>query len=147
MLGLGTFINNIAHHLKREFERAARPHGLTLLQWRVLSVLSHEEGITQKKLSSTLEVSPMTISDVLERLEAADLVVRKVDAKDSRAKAVWATAKGIELREKMYVIAVDIYERSVDGISADDKQAMVRALKQMSANLDVMEGQEREINE
>ncbi len=146
MLGLGTYINNIAHHLKREFERAARPYGLTLLQWRVLGALSSEEGITQKNLSAKLEVSPMSISDVLERLETADLIVRKVDSRDSRAKSVWVTAKGLELRESMRDVALDVYERAVAGIDTDDKQAMLRALKQMSANFEAMEEQAKEKN-
>lgn len=67
VLGLGLLLNNAEQQLNREFERAARPHGLTLLQWRVLGALAAEDRQIQKSLATRLEASLMSISDVRER--------------------------------------------------------------------------------
>jgi DNA-binding MarR family transcriptional regulator len=133
---LGLMLHNAANLLKREFERVARPHGLTLLQWRVLGQLSRENGLTQTALGARLEASPMTISDVVERLEAAGLVTREVDRSDSRAKIVRITAAALPLVERMRAVAAEVYERALDGIDEADRAAMERALMRIASNLE-----------
>jgi DNA-binding MarR family transcriptional regulator len=134
--GLGLLLHNAANLLKREFERAARPHGLTLLQWRVLGELSRNEGLTQTALGGRLEASPMTISDVIERLEIAGFATREVDPSDSRAKLVAITTKARALVEEMRAVADEVYGKAVDGIDEADRAAMIRALTRIAANLE-----------
>ena len=136
MQSLGLMLHNAASLLKREFERAVRPHGLTLLQWRVLGQLSREDGLTQTALGACLEASPMTISDVVERLEAAGLVAREVDPSDSRAKIVRITAPARTQVEEMRAVAAEVYERALDGIGEADRAAMERALTRIASNLE-----------
>ena len=136
MLGLGMLLNSAAGHLKREFERASRPYGLTLLQWRALSTLSRTQGQTQTELAATLEASPMTVSNMLERLEAAGLVSRETDQTDSRAKRVAITAKARSILAQMRVTAEAVYARAARDISDADQQALMRALQQIIANLE-----------
>ena len=136
MQGLGLLLHNAANLLKREFERAARPHGLTLLQWRVLGELSRNEGLTQTALGGRLEASPMTISDVIERLEIAGFATREVDPSDSRAKLVAITTKARALVEEMRGVADEVYGKAVDGIDEADRAAMIRALTRIAANLE-----------
>jgi DNA-binding MarR family transcriptional regulator len=134
--GLGLLLHNAANLLKREFERAARPHGLTLLQWRVLGELSRNEGLTQTALGGRIEASPMTISDVIERLEIAGFATREVDPSDSRAKLVAITTKARALVEEMRAVADEVYGKAVDGIDEADRAAMIRALTRIAANLE-----------
>jgi DNA-binding MarR family transcriptional regulator len=134
--GLGYLLHNAANLLKREFERTARPYGLTLLQWRVLGALSLDDGQTQTTLASRLEASPMSISDVLERLQGSGLLTREVDPSDSRAKLVSITEEGQRLVTEMRAIAADVYERAAQGIGERDREAMVRALTRMVSNLE-----------
>jgi DNA-binding MarR family transcriptional regulator len=133
---LALLIHNAANLLKREFERAARPHGLTLLQWRVLGQLSREDGLTQTVLGARLDASPMTISDVVERLEAGGLVAREVDPSDSRAKIVRITAEARVLADAMRAVASEVYEKALDGIGEADQAAMERALTRIATNLE-----------
>jgi DNA-binding MarR family transcriptional regulator len=133
---LGLMLHDAANLLKREFERAARPHQLTLLQWRVLGELTRNDGLTQSALGSRLEVSAMTISDVVERLEAAGLVVRAVDPSDSRAKLVSITDKARLLVGQMRGVAAEVYRKALDGIDEADRAAMERALARIAVNLD-----------
>ena len=144
MLGLGLLLNNAAQQLKREFERAARPHGLTLLQWRVLRALAVEDGQTQKSLATQLEASPMSISDVLERLEATGHVTREVDPTDSRAKRASLTDEGRAIVREMRAIAVQVYDQAAAGINEADKQTMMRVLAQILANLDALGAQKKD---
>ena len=136
MQSLGILLHNASTQIKREFERAARPHGLTLLQWRVLGTLSAKDGLTQTALGAQVEASPMTISDVVERLEAAGLVRREVDPTDSRAKRVSITDAARLQVAQMRAVATQVYDRALRGIDAADQAVMERALMQIAANLD-----------
>jgi len=129
-------LHTAANLFKREFEQAARPFGMTLLQWRVLGVLSKIEGMTQSTLATLLEARPMTISDVLDRLEGAGLVAREVDPQDSRAKRVTLTDAAQPLIADMRSIALGVYDRALHGIPAGDREILQRSLAQIAANLD-----------
>lgn len=135
MQSLGLMLHDAANLLKREFERSAREHRLTLLQWRVLGQLSRHDGLTQTALGGLVEASPMTISDVVERLEAAGLVEREVDPSDSRAKLVRITPKARALIEEMRGVADRVYAKALAGIGETDRDAMLRALTRIVANL------------
>ena len=78
----------------------------------------------------------MTISDVVERLEAAGLVVRAVDPSDSRAKLVSITDKARLLVGQMRGVAAEVYRKALDGIDEADRAAMERALARIAVNLD-----------
>jgi DNA-binding MarR family transcriptional regulator len=136
MQSLALLLHGAANVLKREFERAARPHGLTLMQWRALAVLSAGGPLTQSALAARLDVTPMTVSDLLERMEAAGLVDRTAAPTDSRAKLVSLTAQAPPLIEEMRGVAASVYARALDGVEARDRAAMERVLLRLLANLD-----------
>jgi MarR family transcriptional regulator for hemolysin len=141
---LGFLIHNAATQLRREFERAARPYGLTLMQWRVLAASSKDEGQSQSSIGTRLDASPMTVSDVLERMEAGGLVTRETDPADSRAKLVRTTDEGQRLLSEMRVIADRVYQDALAGIDDVERAALVRALTKISANLEGESGHAKE---
>jgi len=143
MQSLGMMLHDAARLLKREFERQARDHRLSLTQWRVLAQLAGCDGLTQTAIGTLVEASPMTVSDILERLEEMELVRRETDPSDSRAKLVWMTEAGDALVGEMREIAAGVYDRALQGISENDVAALTRALGQINSNL----GQEPQNNE
>lgn len=136
MQSLGLMIHDAARLLKGEFERRTRDKKLTLTQWRVLVHLAKDEGLTQTTLAQRLEASAMTMSDVLDRLETAGYVRREPDPSDSRAKLVWITDKARELVGEMRHVADEVYDKALAGISAADREALVRAMSRLTQNLD-----------
>ena len=135
MQHLGLMLLDAASALKREFEHVARPHGLTLLQWRVLAELCKQDALTQTELGHRLDTQPMSISSVVERLEGAGLLTRRADTVDSRAKIVEITDSARALMARMRGVADDVYARAFTGIDAQDSAATKRALRQIAANL------------
>ena len=135
MQSLGLMLSDAASLLKREFEQAARPHRLTLLQWRVLAELSRDGELTQVDLAARLDTPPMSISSVVERLEAAGLLTRRVDPTDSRAKLVAITDEARALMVRMRGVADAVYAKALDGIGEDDRAATSRTLRRIAVNL------------
>ncbi len=135
MSSLAILLHDVAEQLKKRFEQAARPTKLTHMQWRVMGALARLGAMSQTALVAELKSSPMTISDLLERLEEKELVTRETDPNDSRAKLVSLTNAGKKLTDKMKIVANEIYAEALQGIPAQDIETMQRALEAMNENL------------
>ena len=78
----------------------------------------------------------MTISDILDRLEALGLVRREADPTDSRAKLVWITEAATPIVAEMRTIAAEVYDRALDGITPAERETLIRALLKIAENLE-----------
>ena len=78
-------IAETAHALRRSFDRRAASLGVTRAQWKVLFRLSRQPGLRQVELADKLDVEPITLSRIIDRLAEAGLVERTPDPADRRA--------------------------------------------------------------
>src|SRR5260221_13840095 len=90
---LGLVLHDVARVLRKRFEQRARAAALPLTrsQWSVLAHLSRQEGINQAALAQILEIEPITLVRLLDRLQAAGLVERRPDPTDRRARVLVLT--------------------------------------------------------
>src|SRR5258707_15845407 len=90
---LGFVLHDVARFLRKRFELRGRDAqlGLTRAQWSVLAHLARQEGINQAALAQILEIEPITLVRLLDRLQAAGLVERRPDATDRRARVLYLT--------------------------------------------------------
>lgn len=133
---VGTMLSQVARLLRREFDARARAIGVTRPQWQVLILVHRNAGISPKwDLAELLEVEPITLSRMIDRLQEAQLVERRPDPADRRAWRLFLTSKGDELLAKLMPLAQETYEFSVEGVSDEDRELMMAALLRMRANL------------
>src|SRR5690349_3740419 len=78
-------IGETAHALRKAFDRRATGLGVTRAQWKVLFKLNRAPGLRQVALADMLEVEPITLSRIVDRLEENGLVERVRDPADRRA--------------------------------------------------------------
>jgi DNA-binding MarR family transcriptional regulator len=79
----------------------AEKHGLQLRDYIVLSALDKTPGLTQVELARTLGLDKTTLMSQLDRLEAADLVVRHSDPGDRRRRIPEITSAGDNVRAEV----------------------------------------------
>jgi DNA-binding MarR family transcriptional regulator len=77
-------IVTLARLIRTEADRRARAHGMTRAQWGILTKLDRHPGLLQKELAEVLEVEPITVARMIDRLEARDMVERRTDPMDRR---------------------------------------------------------------
>jgi MarR family transcriptional regulator, transcriptional regulator for hemolysin len=77
-------LNDLARSIRTEADKRARTHGMTRAQWMILAKLKHQPGLSQRELAEILEVEPITVARLVDRLEARDLVERRPDPEDRR---------------------------------------------------------------
>jgi len=132
---VGFLINDIARLLRRNFNRRAQDLGLSQAQSRALAYLSLQEGVNQVTLAESLEVQPMTLARLIDRLQEAGLVVRRPDPGDRRAFHLYLTSAARPLLERMWQLAAETREEAMAGLPEDRKQALLAALRHMKENL------------
>ncbi len=116
-------------------ESLLRPYGLGTTQWYVLSLLVHEGPITQRELTSRLEVERATLSGVVAALVRKDLVVQVPNAEDQRQKTLKITAAGERLWASLPDPAQVIADTAFAGLDADDVATMNRVLREATQRL------------
>jgi DNA-binding MarR family transcriptional regulator len=108
---------------------------MTRAQWGILIWLEREPGITQKSLAELLEVEPITVARLVDRLEARGMVERRPDPRDRR---IWR----LHLRPPAHAVLRDIAHQRAemtrmvcDGIDEDTQDIMIEALLRMKSTL------------
>lgn len=77
-------LHDVARLLRVDADKRARAHGMTRAQWGILIWLDRQPGLSQKELAEILEVEPITVARLIDRLESRGMVERRPDPKDRR---------------------------------------------------------------
>ncbi len=77
-------LHDVARLLRIEGDKRAKARGMTRAQWAILIWLERQPGISQKELSELLEVEPITVARLIDRLETRGMVERRPDPRDRR---------------------------------------------------------------
>ena len=83
--------------LRNYIDQRAKRRGTTRAQWIVLFRLRQQEGLSQVDLAEVLELQPISLVRLLDRLVDLGLLERRSDPKDRRANRLFLTASGRQL--------------------------------------------------
>lgn len=128
-------IAETAHALRRAFGRRAAALGVTGAQWKVLFRLSRMPGMRQVDLAEALDVEPITLCRIVDRLEAAGLVERVGDPDDRRAWRLHVTAKAVPLVEQLRALGDVLMGEAFSGIEVAELEQVRRILARMRENI------------
>ena len=128
-------LHDVARLVRVEADKRARLQGMTRAQWTILIWLEREPGITQKELAEIIEVEPITVARLIDRLEKRGMVERRPDPKDRR---IWR----LHLRSPAYPMLREIDRQRADisgilttGLDETTLDHMTETLLHMKANL------------
>jgi MarR family transcriptional regulator for hemolysin len=132
---VGFLVNDVARLLRRNFNRRAENLGLSQAQWRALAHLARQEGVKQVTLADSLEIQPITLVRLIDRLEEAGLVTRRPDPDDRRAVRLYLTPDAQPLLARMWSLAAETREDAMAGISEQDRILLNETLSRIKQNL------------
>jgi MarR family transcriptional regulator, transcriptional regulator for hemolysin len=132
---LGFLIHDAQRLLRKRFEARAATYGLSTAQWRLLVRLVKDEGSTQARLAEFLEIEPISVSRLVDRMEASGWVTRKQDAGDRRVRMIFPTEKSRNAFSAVKAIAGEIYEEALTGLSETERRALISGLVKLVENL------------
>ncbi|OYU18376.1 MAG: MarR family transcriptional regulator [Rhodobacteraceae bacterium PARR1] len=135
---LGTLLQTAARKLFRQFESQTADHGLSAAQWRLLGHLLKQGPSTQIVLADLLEVEPISVSRLIDRMEQAGWLRREAHPDDRRARIIVATDKARATAPGVKAIAEALSAQALDGLTEDERRIFLTALRQVATNMDRM---------
>lgn len=132
---LGFLLHDVARLLRKRFEQRAKESGLTRAQWQALAYLSRNEGIQQGSLADLLEVEPITLGRVVDKLEQRGLIERRSHPTDRRIWQLFLREAARPLVEQLREIGDATRQDALAGLSGEERRRLVEALTTMKSNL------------
>ncbi len=131
----GPLVHDAARLLRKRIELRGRDLGLSSAQWRLLIRLLREGPATQARLADTLEVEPISVSRLVDRMVAAGWVERRKDPNDRRVHIVVPTERALAARGAIRRMADEVYAEATVGLRADARRQMIASLRLIVDNL------------
>lgn len=91
--------------IRRAFDRKAATLGITRAQWRVLAHLDHQPGQKQVELADRMDIEPITLCRIVDKLEEGGLVERRRDPDDRRAWRLFLNESAAPLLTRLHSLA------------------------------------------
>lgn len=132
---LGILIHDTGRLLRKSFERRGQAYGLSSAQWRLLVRVVREQNPTQARLAELMEIEPISVSRLIDRMEQGGWVKRCAHETDRRVNRVVPTDKSIAAYSKIKAVAGDVFEDALQGVDEEQRQALMSALMTMITNL------------
>lgn len=133
---LGIEIYETSRTIRRHFDKRARALGFTQGQWRALLRLDLNEGISQAGLADLLDMQPISLMRILDRMEEAGLIERRADPADRRAMKLFLTPQAGPILKVLHEIADDVRATATKGLSEADQAQVIASLRRMRANFE-----------
>lgn len=134
-LKLASLLHDVARLVRVEADKRARGHGMTRAQWSLMSRLERSPGLSQKELADLMEVEPISVARMVDRLEANGLLERRADANDRRIWRLHLLPAAEPMLKKMTALGEELWAFVTQNVSQDAREAMLSGLTQMKSNL------------
>jgi MarR family transcriptional regulator, transcriptional regulator for hemolysin len=132
---LGFALKDVARLLRTYSDQRARELGMTSAQWSVLARLQRCEGVNQSELAEALDLAPITLGRLIDKLTAAGLVERRDDAADRRANRLYLTEEAAPTLAKLGALAEDAMGRALNGLDEETVRMLTDGLETIRSNL------------
>jgi MarR family transcriptional regulator for hemolysin len=109
-------------------DQRARQFGISRAQWAVLVRLDRSEGLKQSELAEILDLQPITLTRLLDRLAGNGLIERRADPNDRRAKRLYLTPAARPLLDRISEQVEELAEKVLAGL---DPLAIESIISQM----------------
>ncbi len=128
---LAWLLQHTAHRLRGAADRIALDHGLSggFRDYALLMVLELQKPQTQVELGLHVGLDKTTLTATLDRMEAADLVERKLNPANRRVRTPVTTAKGRKLLNA--VTAARRASEEVPGMKASELKTLRELLQKL----------------
>ncbi|HUI34563.1 MAG TPA: MarR family winged helix-turn-helix transcriptional regulator [Stellaceae bacterium] len=140
-VGVGYRLHAVGRLLRRRFERSVRQAGLpiTRLQAALLLYIARNPGVGQTAAASDLDLEPIALVRMLDRLHEEGLIERRAHPTDRRVRTLWLTPLGWPVVKRIIKINLAVRAEACAGLSPEAVRALMDTLSHMKDNLDAAE--------
>jgi MarR family transcriptional regulator for hemolysin len=128
-------IKDVARMLGTYADQQGRILGISRAQWTVLVRLERTEGLKQSELAEILDLQPISLTRLLDRLDENGLIERRADPNDRRVNRLYLKPAARPLLDQLAVLGETLMATVLEGLDAESKERMLRDLKLVKDNL------------
>jgi MarR family transcriptional regulator, transcriptional regulator for hemolysin len=132
---LFVLLHDVARLTRVAADKRARVHGMTRAQWALMSRLARNPGLSQKELADLLEVEPISVARMVDRLEANNMLERRADANDRRIWRLHLLPGAEPTLKRMTALGEELSRQVSQNVPPAVREAMLDGLIQMKANI------------
>src|SRR5580704_7538696 len=132
---LAFLLHDVARLLKKRLEQNSGGSGLTRSQWQILAYLAQNEGINQKGLVELLEIEPITLGRIVDKLEALGLIERHPHPTDRRTWLLHLVEAARPKLEQIRELGDVTHREALAGVAEADRQHLLKMLQALKENL------------
>ena len=128
-------IMDVARMLRTYADQRARQFGISRAQWAVLIRIDRTEGLKQSELADILDMQPISLTRLLDRLAENGLIERRADPNDRRANRLYLKPAARPLLEQLAALGTDMMTTVLDGLDTKTVERMLSDLGLIKDNL------------
>ena len=134
---IGALMHDVARLMRRRFERRTRQTGLSITrqQARALLSVARNEGLSQAAVATLLDIEPIALVRLLDRLHEEGLVERRLHPTDRRVRTLWLTPLGWTVVDRILAINAQIREEACAGLNPAAREGLLQTLDHLKSNL------------
>ena len=126
---------DVARTMRTYVDQRAREHGMTRAQWGALARLERQEGMTQAEMAEALEVQPISLLRLIDRLCQQNLMERRPHPRDRRANRLYLTDKGRATLTRLAPLSKEVTGDILAAMPEKDVAELLRALLVVKLNI------------
>jgi MarR family transcriptional regulator, transcriptional regulator for hemolysin len=137
----GFLVHDVSRLIKRRFDRKARQTGLpiTRRQAAVMLYIARNEGVSQTEVATWLDLEPIALVRMLDKLHDEGLVERRAHPTDRRVRTLWLTPAAALVVTRILSINKAIREESFAGMPPQVRDTVIDILDAIKGNLALRE--------
>ncbi len=137
-------LNDVARLLRTYADHKAAQFGMTRAQWAVLVRLDRCQGLNQSELAELLDLQPITLTRLLDKLCDSGLIERRPDPTDRRPKRLFLPAAARPVLEGLGALGEETMASALEGVEREAVEQMVSKLAVVKDNLRRLIQQQRD---
>ena len=116
-------------------DKEAARYSITRAQWAVLAKVERNEGMKQTELAEQMEMQPITLTRLIDKLCDNGWIERRGDESDRRVNRLYLRKTGRQLLSKLSGLRSELTATALDGISSTDSHRMLTQLELIKENV------------
>ena len=116
-------------------DRQAARYGITRAQWAVLAKVERSEGMKQSELAELMEMQPITLTRLIDKLCDNGWIERRGDESDRRVNRLYLKKAARPLLSKLAGLRSELTATALEGISPQDAHRMLTQLEKIKDNV------------
>ena len=128
-------IADISRQIRRRFDVRLSTYGLTQAQWRAILAISSNPGATQRTIAELLEIQPISLTRLMDRMERGGWVKRCPDPEDRRAVKLYLTPQAQPVLSVAAECSAELLEAACRGLDQSQQDQLLALLGTVKKNL------------